>query len=86
VSVIDVPTLTLKSTIPVGEGPSDIAITPDGRLAFVASDGTVSVIDVRTLTVTSTIPVGGSPSGIAFTSEGNMALVVNGGNNTVTVI
>src|SRR4029450_12620206 len=51
VSTIDVKTRTKNpADIPVGSGPSDVAVTPDGKTAFVTNQfsGTVSTIDVRT--------------------------------------
>src|SRR5262249_42014538 len=70
VSTIDVRTRTKDPTdIPVGSFPWDVAITPDGKTAFVtnqASD-TVSTIDVKTGTKDPTdIPVGRGPLGVAI--------------------
>jgi len=45
--VIDENTQAVVATIPVGEQPVGVAITPDGRLVYVANsgDGTISAID-----------------------------------------
>ncbi|MGR6001753.1 YncE family protein [Bacillus cereus] len=66
VSVIDTHDNTIKTIIPVGINPTDIAITPDGASAYVSnmSDNTVSFIDTRNNTVKATIPVKGFPSRI----------------------
>jgi YVTN family beta-propeller protein len=60
VTVIDVASLTFPfiTTIPVGNAPYGIAITPDGNFAYVANGGsnTVSVIDTSSNMVIDTIP------------------------------
>jgi YVTN family beta-propeller protein len=84
VSTIDVKTRTKNPTdITVGRLPFGVAITPDGRTAFVTNLGsdTVSTIDVKTRTKNPTdIPVGGEPAGIAITPDGKAAFVANSGN------
>jgi YVTN family beta-propeller protein len=71
VSTIDVKTRKKDPTdIPVGPAPIGVAVTPDGKTAFVpnAGSGTVSTIDVKTRTKDPTdIPVGPYPVGIAVT-------------------
>jgi len=49
--------------------PAGIAITPDGKTAYVANQasGTVTVINTRTNTVEKTIKVGAGPWSIAAT-------------------
>ena len=70
-STIDVKTRTKHPTdIPVGRYPNGVAITPDGKTAFVANvlSGTVSTIDVKTRTKHPTdIPVGTQPDRVAIT-------------------
>src|ERR1051325_2789379 len=65
-SVIDTATNTLVTTIPIGIGVFEVAITPDGSRAYVTSQSlnTVSVVDTATNTVTATIPVGITPAEI----------------------
>jgi YVTN family beta-propeller protein len=65
VSVIDTATNTVVATVPVGESPRDVGITPDGTHAYVANgfSNTVSVIDTATNTVVATVPVDSAPSG-----------------------
>ena len=55
--------------MPVGVDPVGVAITSDGKSAYVTSGGsnTVSVIDTRSNTVITTIGVGNNPGGIAIT-------------------
>ena len=49
-----------------------MAVSPDGKYAYVtnAATSTVSVIDTTTNTVTTTAPVGAGPNGVAFTPNG----------------
>jgi len=68
-----------------------VAITPDGRRAYVTNarpgTGTVLVIDtISNALVSSPIPVGMGPAGIAITPEGKFAYVANGFSSTVSVI
>jgi YVTN family beta-propeller protein len=102
VSVIDLKTRTKQPPdIPVGSGPFAMAITPDGKTAFVTnfgslspgttpnpeSVGTVSVIDVKTRTKEPTdIPVGAQPGSPAITPDGKTLLVPNYGDGTVSTI
>jgi YVTN family beta-propeller protein len=100
VSVINTITNTsVGSPITVGNGPSSIAVTPDGAHVYVlnAFDNTVSVIATATNAVVgSPIPVGTSVShcsvtvcvwgGIAITPSGSSVYVANSGDGTVSVI
>jgi YVTN family beta-propeller protein len=88
VSVIDTATNTVTGTIPVGDHPNGMAITPDGATVYVANDGgnTVSAISTATNTVTATIPVGSGPLNIAVNSAGTTAYVTNSNAGTVSVI
>ncbi len=43
VSVIDTATNTVVATVPVGNGPSGVAITPNGAFAYVKAAGRIKV-------------------------------------------
>jgi YVTN family beta-propeller protein len=75
-------------TVPVGVGPIGIAITADGRHAYVANngDGTVSVIDTASLTTLATIAGFNGPVGVAITPSGARAYVTCAGSGTIEVI
>ena len=64
-SVIDTATNTVTATIPVGSGPTAVAVSPDGSLAYVTNigDGTVSVISIGAITSPPTPwrPIGSAP-------------------------
>jgi YVTN family beta-propeller protein len=88
VTPIDLATGTRGSPITVGNYPEGIAITPDGKTAYVTNfnDGTVTPIDLATGTPGPPITVGKEPEGIAITPDGKTAYVANAGDGTVTPI
>jgi YVTN family beta-propeller protein len=71
VSTIDVKNRTEHRTdIALPAGPNGVAVTSDGKTAFVTSSasGLLSTIDVKTRTKDRTnIPVGTIPTGLAIT-------------------
>src|SRR5262245_10719233 len=83
VSMIDVKTRTKNpADISVGALPVHVAVTPDGKTAFVTSlgSGTVSTIDVKTGTKEpDDIPVGPFPSDAVVTPDGKTVFVTDFG-------
>ena len=90
-------TNTVTATIPVGNEPGGVAVTPNGEYAYVANyqTNTASVINTTTNTVTTTATVGSKPTGslctclsadLALTPNGEYAYVTNSGGTTVSVI
>lgn len=88
ISVIDVNLKRVTATIPVPPGPHGMAITPDNRWVYVASDGTstVSVIDTATDKLVETIEVGRNPHGVAASADGKYVLVGVYDTDTVAII
>ena len=87
VSVIDTLTDTVIDTIAVGHMPWGIAITPDGKRAYVANlSGTISVIDTATNTVIDTITDNDLPFGVAITPDGSRVYVSNSIHGTISVV
>jgi len=92
VAVIDTATNMVVASVPVGLFPDGIAVTPDGKLAYVtnnlglAQNVSVYVIDTATNTAVATVAVGKAPEGVAVTPDGKQAYVANLGDNTVSVI
>jgi len=89
--VIDTGMNTIVATVAVGSSPQEVAITPDGKHAYVTNElsNDVSVIDTATNTLETTIlvgPNGTDPEGVAITPNGKHAYVANYGFNTVSVI
>lgn len=87
-SVIDSTTNAVTATIPVGNAPTDIVLTPDGDYAYVTlqSDHSVAVVDTATNTVIRTIAVGRSPEDIAISPDGTQVYVTNWQSGNVSVI
>ena len=79
IAVIDATMDSMTATVPVGDNPLDIALSPDGATAYVSSFSTdmLDVIDTATLTVTHSIGVGNGPFGLALASGGRYAYVAD---------
>jgi len=80
VTPIDTATSQAGAAIKVGNGPGDIAITPNGRTAYVANFGggsvagdTVTPISIATGKAGKPITVGRFPGPIAITPNGKTA-------------
>ncbi len=88
VAVVRTDTNEVTQTIPVGDRPRGIAISPDGNEAYVANagDNTVSVINTTTKMRVATISVGREPQGVAFAPDGAAVYVTNIKDHTVSVI
>ena len=89
VSVVDTTTNTVVTTIPVGAEPTSVAITPDGRYAYVVNSvlysNTVSVIDIPANTVSPPCPWGPALRRRDH-ARWPLAYVANAGSNAVSVI
>jgi YVTN family beta-propeller protein len=88
VSVIDAIRHVQIRTITVGLLPTGVAVTPDGRLVYVANYGSKSVSVISTLSdrVVATIGVGLAPDGVTISPDGRQAYVANLGSSSVSVI
>ena len=88
VSVIDTATNSVITTVPVGLGPTAVAVTPNGRFVYVVNQRSndVSVISAVTNTVIATVPVGLAPSGLAITPNGAFAYVSSIPSMNISVI
>lgn len=87
-SVINIQTNQVQSTITVGFHPYGLLVSPDGSRMYVTNNGsnTVSVINIITNTVITAIPVGQNPYGLAGSPDGTTVYVTNGGSNNISVI
>jgi YVTN family beta-propeller protein len=89
VTVLDLKTLQVTSSIAVGRSPAEgIAIHAGKNIALVANPGSnnVSVIDLQANREVRKIAVGNFPVGVAINSSTNRALVTNANDDTVSVI
>ncbi|MFI1168871.1 serine/threonine-protein kinase [Streptomyces sp. NPDC020801] len=83
------PAPTSVLSIRVGDSPQGMAVSPDGRRAYVANfaSRSVSVIDVATnRTVGGPVPVGDTPEGVAVSPDGRRVYVTNSSAGSVSVI
>ena len=89
-SVTPVNLVTHKAgkAIPVGKGPTAIALAPGGGEAYVVNSGSGTATPIATASrrAGSPIPVGSHPQGIAITPDGRTAFVTNTGSDSVTPI
>ena len=96
VAVIEKSTLSLERIVPVGDHPTDMAESPDGRFLFVANANanTVSVIDVQKARVIETLsssllpgaPPGSTPNSVALSGDGRRLYIANADNNMIAVM
>lgn len=86
--IIDVRTLALVKTLPVGFAPEHLAFSPDGRYYYQGNPGgdSVTVIDMSSLRVIKTIEGFAEPLNVTFTPDGSKAYVGNYGAHWVGVI
>lgn len=86
--VIDLTTNFVVATIPVGNRPLNVVLSPDRSRAYVSNFGSfdVSVVSTSTNSVIATIPVGAFPAGLAVAPNGNEVYVPNSGASSISVI
>ncbi|MDH6122402.1 hypothetical protein [Kitasatospora sp. GAS204B] len=94
VSVVDTGTGNVLGAVAVGRQPVQVALTPDGRYAYVVNSGTtedpgsITVIDTASDRVIDTISDDGllSPAAIAFAPDGTHAYVTSAAKSTLAII
>jgi YVTN family beta-propeller protein len=89
VIIVEVGSGRIDRSIPTGQEISHmLAVTPDGRRAFVANigSGSVSVLDLAAGAHLIDIPTGAGAEGIDITPDGSQVWVTNRAADTVTVI
>ena len=94
-SLIDLASGAIVATMPVGEGPHEVAVRDDARLAVACNYGTgpapgssLTVLDLRDQTVVRTINLGSyrRPHGIAWLPDGRHVVVTVEANQAVLLI
>ena len=66
----------ILASIPVGRGPTLLAMAPDGSRVFAASVGTLTIIRTDTRTAAATVTIDPYPTGLAVTPDGRRVLVM----------
>ncbi|MBL1075184.1 hypothetical protein JK358_12355 [Nocardia sp. 2] len=81
-AVVDLATHAVTATLPLPDGPQDIAVDSSGRTVYVLSssnrekdDSSVTVIDADTDTITAQIPIGGESERVAVDEKTHNAYV-----------
>ena len=88
ISVIDVNTNEVITTLTGIAAPHNLQVAPDGRSVWAVSgeDSIAVKIDATSYTLIGTVPTGEHPAHIILTPDGSTVYVTNGGDNTVTAI
>jgi YVTN family beta-propeller protein len=95
VAVVDLHLMKVIAYWPVGEHPSEMALTRNGKTLFVANanDNTVSVLDTRTGHATETLwatlfpdsPRGATPDSLTLSPDEKMLFIANANINAIAV-
>ncbi len=90
-TIIDTSTGTkIRDSIPCGDAPVAIAVTPDGRFAFIVNDGVtfhgVTILNLITYQIEQQIAGFSMPKGIAISPNGRLAYVTDSLTNGVVRI
>lgn len=88
VLVLDAQTGRSIGSIPVGEAPEGVALSPDGRFLYVTleDDNQLVVVDAALRRVIKRLGVGGRPRSIAFSPDGTRAYVTDELGAAVTIL
>jgi YVTN family beta-propeller protein len=73
---------------PEGDGPSELAFTPDGSKIVVAHRDSTNLVvfDAATRSVLQTIPLSGSPNSLAIAADGVTVVTANLFENTASIV
>ena len=74
VEIITIKTGEISTLVPVGKQPERVALSADGKRAYVAAltDGSISVVDVESMKVIKKIPVGKLPFNMLISPDGKL--------------
>ena len=88
VTVVAGDTLEIVKIIPVGSRPRGLALSADGKQAYLcASDANrIEVLDLAALSVAGTLPSGKDPENFALSPDGKTLYIANEDDNLVTVV
>ncbi len=95
VSILDATSRTSLAVLPTGDGPHEVAISPDGRTAVVTNYGaqagpgnSLTVVDIPSRSVRTTISLGEyrRPHGAVFFPGGKQLVVTSETNQAVVIV
>jgi len=87
-SLVDLPTRTVRATQPIGHNPYAALLSEDGKSVYVSNWGeqSISVADAATGQLQKKISVGTHPSALAFSSARHELYVANSDSDSISVI
>src|SRR5262245_38472270 len=65
----------ILATLPVGSGPTLLAVSPDGSRVYAATNSKLGVIDTTANRVVATVPIDPYPTGLAVSPDGKRVYV-----------
>ena len=74
------------ASVPIGRGPTLLAISPDGSVVYAASVGQLAAIRTDTNTVAATARIDPYTTGIAVTPDGSHVLLVAVSSRSLTIL
>lgn len=81
-----VDSIAILASLPVGEGPTLLAMSPDGSRVYAAAKSKLSVISTASNSIVATLTTEPYPAGLALTPDGTRAFITNLLAVNVTVI
>jgi YVTN family beta-propeller protein len=88
--VLDIGKRAVAWHVALGSGPVAVALSTDGRFAYVlrSAANAVSIVDARAQKVVASVPVGPAPQGMTLdlTRNPNLLYIANTGANTLTLV
>ena len=77
--LVDVATGRLTGTVPLGDSPEMLALSPDGKLAYVSieDESVLAAYDVASKQAVFEVKTGGEPEGVLVTADGKTAYVTS---------
>ena len=89
ISIVDLPSMRVTRTVPVGDEPADVVFAGSPRKAFISLSipERVAVLDAASATVIATLPIAGSqPRALAASADGSrvyLAIFESGNHSTL---
>ena len=79
ITVIDGDKLEVKATIPVGNRPRGIVMSPDGKFLYICAsdDDTIQIMDTTTHQIVGTLPSGPDPELMDISPDGSVMYGTN---------
>ncbi len=93
-SIVDPETRRETAVVPTGFAPHEVAVSPDGRLAFVTDYGTgqragstITIVDIEAARAVGTIPLDphSRPHGIAVATDGTLWVTAEGSSHVLHI-